>query len=85
MPSQGTVSDTSDFNPAIGDTTKAWGARDFIAASTPLVDEIDLTGGSWLRSKQREPIDLSSLFFKNASAGRHHRCCRSEEDPALLS
>jgi nicotinamidase/pyrazinamidase len=34
MPSQGTVSYTSDFNPAIGDTTKAWGARDFIAPAT---------------------------------------------------
>jgi hypothetical protein len=34
LPSQGTVSYTSDFNPAIGDTTKAWGARDFIAAAT---------------------------------------------------
>jgi hypothetical protein len=34
MPSQGTVSYTSDFNPAIGDTIKAWDARDFIAAAT---------------------------------------------------
>ena len=34
MPSQGAVSYTSDFNPAIGDTTKVWGARDFIAAAT---------------------------------------------------
>ena len=47
------------------------------------VYEVDLTGGSCLRSKRREPIGgLSPLFFKNASAGRHHQCCRSEEDPA---
>ena len=36
LPSQGTVSYTSAFNPAIGDTTKVWDARDFIAAATPL-------------------------------------------------
>jgi len=46
VPSQGTVSYTSDFNPSIGDTIKVWDARDFIAAATPLVYEIDLTGGS---------------------------------------
>ena len=34
MPSQGTVSYTSDFNPAIGDTIKVWDAHDFIAAAT---------------------------------------------------
>jgi hypothetical protein len=34
IPSQGTVSYTSDFNPAIGDTIKVWDARDFIAAAT---------------------------------------------------
>jgi hypothetical protein len=34
LPPQGTVRYTSDFNPAIGDTTKVWDARDFIAAST---------------------------------------------------
>jgi hypothetical protein len=34
LPSQGTVSYTSDFNPAIGDTIKVWDARDFIAAAT---------------------------------------------------
>ena len=34
LPSQGKVSYTSDFNPAIGDTIKIWDARDFIAAAT---------------------------------------------------
>ena len=34
LPCQGTVCHTSDFNPAIGDSTKVWGARDFIAAAT---------------------------------------------------
>jgi len=34
LPSQGTVSYTSAFNPAIGDTIKVWDARDFIAAAT---------------------------------------------------
>ena len=34
LPFQGKVSYTSDFNPAIGDTTKVWDARDFIAAAT---------------------------------------------------
>jgi hypothetical protein len=34
MPSQRTVRDTSDFNPAIGDTIKIWDVRDFIAAAT---------------------------------------------------
>ncbi len=34
LPSQGTVRYTSDFNPAVGDTNKVRGARDFIAAVT---------------------------------------------------
>ena len=34
LPSQGTVSCTSDFNPANGDTIKVWDACDFIAAAT---------------------------------------------------
>jgi hypothetical protein len=34
LPSQGKVSYTSDFNPAIGDIIKVWDARDFIAAAT---------------------------------------------------
>jgi hypothetical protein len=36
LPSHGTVRYTSDFNPAIGNTTKVWGASDFIAAASPL-------------------------------------------------
>jgi hypothetical protein len=34
LPSNGTVRYTSDFNPAIGDTTKVWDACYFIAAAT---------------------------------------------------
>jgi hypothetical protein len=46
------------------------------------VYEVNLIGGSCLRSKQREPSGLSSLHLRNASAGRHHQCRRGEENPA---
>ena len=44
------------------------------------VYEVNLIGGSCLRSKQREPLGLSPVRFGNASAGRHHRYRRGEEE-----
>jgi hypothetical protein len=34
LPEEATVRYTSDFNPAIGDSTKVWNLRDFIADAT---------------------------------------------------
>ena len=153
LPAEATVRYCSDFNPAIGDSTKVWNVRDFIAAATLFtppqgvrlirfyglyssrsrwrwpqweylarhapqgwktthgvsdaepspqpsspsvpqsscrsawarliakVYEIDLIGGSWLRSKQREPPALSPLLVPNAHSRRHHRPGGGEQDP----
>ena len=52
LPSQGTVSYTSDFNPAIGDTIKVWDARDFIAAATLFIRRAAAVAAS---ARRREP------------------------------
>ena len=52
MPSQGAVSYTSDFNPAIGDTIKVWDARDFIAAATLFIRRAAAVAAS---ARRREP------------------------------
>ena len=55
----------------------------FSSAWARLIDtiyEVDLIGGSCLRSKQREPVGLSPLFLLNAHSCRHHRPGRGEKD-----
>jgi hypothetical protein len=37
LPAEATVRYCSDFNPAIGDSTKVWNARDFIADATSFI------------------------------------------------
>jgi hypothetical protein len=60
LPSQGTVRYTSDFNPAVGDTTKVWEARDFIAASTLFIRRAAAVAAS---ARRREPPLRESVVF----------------------
>jgi hypothetical protein len=46
------------------------------------VYEIDVSGGSWPRSGQREPVDLSSLWIRDEAHSGHHQSLRSGYDPA---
>jgi hypothetical protein len=55
LPSEGMVRYSSDFNPAVGDTTKVWKARDFIAASTLFIRRAAAVAAS---ARRREPPGL---------------------------
>ena len=63
LPSQGTVSYTSDFNPAIGDTIKVWDARDFIAAAT-----------LFIRRAGAPPQGVRCIRYFGLYASRSRRC-----------
>jgi len=55
-------------------------ARDW-ARLLAKVYEVDLIGGSWPQSGQREPLALHPLWFPDAGPRRHHRSSTMPENP----
>ena len=92
MPSQGTVSYTSDFNPAIGDTIKVWDAREFIAAATLFIPPqgvrcIRYFGLYSSRSRWKCRSGITSSATPRQGGGRHTVCramTRARSHPLAL-
>ena len=73
----GTASqDSVDQSASAKESRSAW------ARLLAKIYEVDLIGGSCLRSKQREPLALYPLWFPDAGPGRHQRSPAGQENPS---
>ncbi len=67
--------DTPNLSVSATESRSAW------ARLLAKIYEVDLIGGSCLRSKQREPAALPPLWFPDAGPGRHHRSPADPQNP----
>jgi hypothetical protein len=69
------LQDTPDQSVSAMESRSAW------ARLLAKVYEVDLIGGSWPRSGQREPPALHPLWFPDAGPRRHHRSAAGPANP----